>query len=179
MKAEDTSQKNEPDENKRQSKLVIHWKCQLAAITGDSPKELTPRKAKQLKLLYRSFGMQTKEVVDWALNNWWKFAHEAMYQAGLTSCPPTPHMGFLLAHHAVAVNLMQSIAHTPKPVPAATPAMAVPVKVPKKLDLTPHEWNMVLDGTEEEQDQAIAAAKERHGIPLDEEVIPGLSVDSA
>jgi hypothetical protein len=98
--------KDNSQEMKKESKLAKRWQARLSEISGNPPKPLTAREAGQLKLLYRGLGVETQKLVDYAIDNWWNFSHEAMYSAGLSSCPNTPHIGFLLAHHDVAMNMM-------------------------------------------------------------------------
>jgi hypothetical protein len=61
----------------------------------------------------------TSEVIDWALKNWLSFATKAAFEAGTGSWPAHPHIGFLLAHHGVALEL-QSIAKAPAVIPNST-----------------------------------------------------------
>jgi hypothetical protein len=52
------------------------------------------------------YGAYTREVITFALDNWTNFASKAQGNAGLLSYPAEPHVGFLLAHLATAVNMM-------------------------------------------------------------------------
>jgi hypothetical protein len=66
----------------------------------------------QLKYLRNKLSIWANFVTEWALDNWAQFSEQAKLDAGTESAPPTPHIGFLLAHPATAVNLMQSTAQT-------------------------------------------------------------------
>lgn len=76
-------------------------------------------------------------VLQYVICHWAKYCFEAKCSAGLSTCPDKPHVGFLLAHHYVAVNLMndsvQSIAK-----PMATISMVEVIKV-KKQESAPVE----------------------------------------
>ena len=73
-------------------------------------KALTPKEFGQLKRLRDLLGLVTGEVVRWTIGNWRAYSLEVQYSAGLPCFPSTPHIGFLLAHAATAVNIMHSIA---------------------------------------------------------------------
>jgi hypothetical protein len=90
--------------------LAMHWQSRVKQEFPSVETSLTARHFGQLKLLRRGLGSLTAEVIDWTVNNWWQFSHDAMWKAGLSSRSPTPHIGFLLKHYDVAVNLMYSIA---------------------------------------------------------------------
>jgi hypothetical protein len=101
------------------SSLQAFWKARMTTIHGGYQKPLTGKQCGQLKMLSKYLGDQTKPVIDYALNHWWKFATQAAAAAG-TSCPADPDIGFLLKHHAVAVNLLVPAAEvkkTPPPLP--------------------------------------------------------------
>ena len=85
------------------------WKVNVEIRYGVT-KALTPKEFGQLKNLREWLGSVTGDVVRWTINNWSLFANEAKADAGLPSFPLTPHIGFLLAHAATAVNLMHSTA---------------------------------------------------------------------
>lgn len=91
-------------------RLASLWQRRMTALHGHFPKPLTPKELGQLKTLKKSLGDLTGQVIDWALNNWGHFSHEARAQAGLSSAPAAPHIGFFLKYHCVAVNLMYAIA---------------------------------------------------------------------
>ncbi|MDT8071044.1 MAG: hypothetical protein ROO76_23045 [Terriglobia bacterium] len=87
------------------SSLVSFWQSRIASVGGGFQKQLTGRDRGQLKMLADKVGAQTKDVIQYAVNNWWKFATKASAMSGVGSFPTAPHIGFLLKHHAVAVNL--------------------------------------------------------------------------
>jgi hypothetical protein len=96
---------------KKPFSLGVRWHSRLSLLSGrEWQKPLTQKERGQLKLLANALGPLTHEVIDWALENWLKFARRAESAAGLTTFPTEPHIGFLLAHCGVAVNMMQSVA---------------------------------------------------------------------
>jgi hypothetical protein len=90
--------------------LAYYWKYHTTLMFPSVARPLTPKEFGQLKLLRKHLGDSTRLVLDWVLNNWSRFCSQAISSAGLSSAPATPHIGFLLAHCAVAVNLMYSLA---------------------------------------------------------------------
>jgi hypothetical protein len=82
-------------------------------------KPLTPKQFGQLKLLRNILEDITLDVMLWAFENWTLFSLEAKRCAGLPCAPANPHIGFLLAHCDVAVNLMYKIAKNTNTVGAA------------------------------------------------------------
>lgn len=89
--------------------LELLWQSRLLALgEGKWQKALTQKERGQLKMLANVLGPLTNEVIGWAVANWWKFASKAQTEAGLPCFPGQPHIGFLLAHCAVAVNQMQA-----------------------------------------------------------------------
>jgi hypothetical protein len=116
MKTEDMSQKV-----KRSVPFLAQmWQANMARMNGVvEQKPLTPRQFGQLKLLRNLLEDITWDVMLWALENWTRFSQEAKIRAGLPCAPADPHIGFLLAHHEVAVNLMYKIAKSTNTVGAA------------------------------------------------------------
>jgi hypothetical protein len=57
-------------------------------------------------MLANKTGALTAEVISHAVSNWSKFALQATSECGFSSWPEKPHIGFLLAHYDVVVNLM-------------------------------------------------------------------------
>jgi hypothetical protein len=92
--------------------LARAWQTHVRTLYGPTEKPLTPREIGQLRLLRKSLGTLTGQVIYWALNNWSNFSKVARAHAGLLSAPTAPHIGFLLAHHDVAVDLMNSEAES-------------------------------------------------------------------
>jgi len=95
--------------------LAAFWRDRNAE-PGKYQRPLTGRERGQLGHLQKYLGTETCRVISYALNNWDRFGSRASAAAGLGSWPPSPHIGFLLKHHEVAVNLMQSIAPAVHPV---------------------------------------------------------------
>ena len=88
-------------------RLASFWQSCVAANTLAAPERpLSAKEMGQLKQLRKYLGEETKNVIGWAVDNWWTFAHLARAEAGLCSQPAQPHIGFLLAHCATAVNIM-------------------------------------------------------------------------
>lgn len=90
------------------STLAIHWQYHVAFLMESSPAPLSQKEAGQLKLIYRKVGPYAKQVVDYAINNWAKFTCQARLNKGLATSPEAPHIGFLLVHCDVAMNMMLS-----------------------------------------------------------------------
>lgn len=81
-------------------------RCALHLTKQGYQRALTGQQMGQLKQLKAYIGEDTKAVMAFAIEHWWKFASRAGASAG-TSFPADPHIGFLLKHHAVAVNLLR------------------------------------------------------------------------
>lgn len=103
-----------------------YWKSRMAMLQEGYQKPLTGKELGQLKQLFKYLGDQTKPVIDYAVSHWWKFASQAAASAGV-SFPADPHIGFLLQHHAVAVNLLTKGGVSP----------SVPVEIPVSPNDTP------------------------------------------
>ena len=100
--------------------LGEHWSSRMAQKhPTEYQKPLTHKERGQLKMLANKVGAQTKKLIDFAVNHWNRFGQEASVQAGLGDYPSRPQIGFFLAYHHVAVNMMQSIAPTPTTLPPA------------------------------------------------------------
>jgi hypothetical protein len=82
------------------------WTRRVKSVSGGIEKPLTSREFGQLKLLSRALGDLTDEVITFAVDNWERVCLKARYDCGLPSNPVIPHIGFLLAHHSVVINLM-------------------------------------------------------------------------
>lgn len=92
--------------------MESHWRQGLALLSKEYHPPLTTKDKAQLKRLGKLLGDEKFRVVDWCLENWGKFASPAAAQAGLATYPTKPNIGFLLKHHAYAVNRLQSIAES-------------------------------------------------------------------
>jgi len=73
-------------------------------------KSLTAKEFGQLKMLRRSLGDTTPDVIERTLHNWLLFSSKARANAGLLCSPATPHIGFLLTHWGTAADVMYSLA---------------------------------------------------------------------
>lgn len=115
--------------------LGSYWKSRMVLVYGGHQKPLTVKEQGQLKQLHKYLGDQTRPVIDYAINHWIKVSVRAGAIAG-TSYPSEPHIGFLLKHHAVVVNLL-----TPEVTPTPSPKVVkapVPMVATGTEDETPH-----------------------------------------
>jgi hypothetical protein len=104
MKAEETSMQGA---RPTVPQLALAWQQSVAAVFGETRKRpLSGKEIGQLKRLRNLLGEESGNVVSWAVENWVTFAALAEMQAGLSGSPAHPHLGFLVAHGATAVNLM-------------------------------------------------------------------------
>lgn len=94
------------------------WQRRRAAVVGAVKTPLTPKDLGQLKMLRERLGRWSFYVMNWVWDNWSRFSEKAKDEAGLSSAPSKPHIGFLLSHHHRAVNLMYEAA---KSKPSVTP----------------------------------------------------------
>jgi hypothetical protein len=130
--------------------LPAYWQSRITAVQSGYQKPLTGKDAGQLKQLHTYLGEQTQEVIDYAIDNWWTFAVRAGAEAGVP-WPTSPHIGFLLKHHAVAVNLM-------RPITKATAAASTePVYAEVELEVPEHTPRYL---TDDELAEMIADLKE-------------------
>jgi len=121
------------------------WKSRMKLIGHEGyQKNLTGQELGQLKHLSKALGDQTKAVIDYAICNWSKFASLAGIAAGVQP-PDEPHIGFLLKHHDVAMNLLMPVVAPPqaiveKPVQLiASNAETEPAHI-----LTPEEFTEIM-----------------------------------
>lgn len=121
--------------------LVILWKRRMATVYGGFQKEFTGKELGQMKQFAAATGDRAPQALDWAIQNWSKFAFEAKEKKGLKSAPVEPVVGFLLAHHDVALQLIakptkpnvQSQEPNPPTVPPA--AQVAPESKPTQDDV--------------------------------------------
>ena len=143
--AEVLKTKQAPDDGS----LEGFWKARCALVTGTWQRALTGKERGQLAHLRKYLGDQTKPVIDYAINHWWKFASQAGAAAG-TTFPGEPTIGFLLKYHAVAVNLLivQAEKKSPLPTPVETPVQLIaPTHEEQSVHtLTSQELTELLDG---------------------------------
>lgn len=91
--------------------LARSWNMIIKAIYGFE-RQMGAKEFGQLKTLRSRLGKIASEVMGWTLNNWHGFSLQAREEAGLPCTPPTPHIGFLLAHHDTARRMwLQSVAN--------------------------------------------------------------------
>lgn len=95
--------------------IASWWQRRIVAMAGNLNRPLTPKELGQLKSLRGYLGIWTFYVLNWVWENWWQFAQEAQVNAGLSSAPAKPHIGFLLKHNHVAVGLMKLAAANSDP----------------------------------------------------------------
>lgn len=133
MKAEDVLKTKQASTS---GNLGAYWKSRCALVQQGYQKPLTSKQQGQLKQLYKYLGDQTKPVIAYAVEHWWKFASHAGYAAG-TNFPADPEIGFLLKHHAVAVNLLTPEVTTPPPPLEATPVQSVATGTEKEAVYVP------------------------------------------
>lgn len=100
--------------------LAALWRIRIENVYGETPPPLTPKEFGQLKQLRGKLHELTWDVMHRVLDVWPRFSQEAKASAGLPSCPSKPHIGFLLAHCAVAVNLVYDLAKKSDSPAAAT-----------------------------------------------------------
>jgi len=124
VKAEDIL-KAQKERSHAKASLAAYWMHLLATVSPTGyQKPVTQKEAGQLKQLSTYLGEQVRPVMAYAVEHWWKFASRAGAEAGIPF-PASPHIGFLLKHHAVAVNLLtqpvQLIAPSTDEKPGYTP----------------------------------------------------------
>lgn len=123
------------------SSLSMLWKKRMALLyPGEFVPDLTGKEQGQLGHLLRSIGNRTPDTVDWAMQNWGLFTNEVLLAGDAKGIQPAkPDVGYLLAHHALATNLM-GVATTPvvdKPVPVVDTAPPASIPLIEKLPDTP------------------------------------------
>lgn len=113
MKPEEAQ--SETPERQPVVRLGLFWQACVAEPSRMAPQRpLSAKEMGQLKQLRNYLGKETENVIGWAVDNWPRFAWRARAEAGLPSHPGNPHIGFLLKHHAIAVNLLQPSAPQPR-----------------------------------------------------------------
>ena len=126
--------------------LTECWQQARRISPGTYVKPLTDKEVGQLKYLWKCVGDEAADVAAFALKNWHRFASRAGVQAGVPG-PEEPHIGFLVKHHAVAVNMWRHSKAQPSPpttLPPPPPLPQTPIEVPHKL--TTEELNEMLAG---------------------------------
>jgi hypothetical protein len=114
------------------------WRVRIETILGYDADDPTPKNFGQLKMLRQSLGDLSGEVIIWAVENWDDFASDAKIFAGLPSAPEFPHIGFLLTHHHVAVDLMYQQAK--KKHEKSEADVSLISNIDKRLGLAKKQW---------------------------------------
>jgi len=123
--------------------LAQSWNRIIKSIYGDE-RPMMAKQFGQLKTLRSRLGALTNEVISWSLNNWQCFALQAKEEACLPCAPPTPHIGFLLAHHDTARRMcMQAISYE-KQLAEQEQYVAEPTKDPEHLMSHEAAWMIYL-----------------------------------
>lgn len=141
---------------KVEGSIHTFWQKRMELVTEKFQGGLTNRAKGQLSQLQKKLGPDmTRAVIDYALNNWWKFASRAGTGAGVTY-PTVPTLDFLIKYYAVAAQLLQSSAVVPIETGPSPPADAPQgiVETPPPDDaekphiLTQEELDAMLEGLE-------------------------------
>ena len=98
--------------------LSAYWKSRCATVLGTYQHQMTAKECGQLKQLSKYLGIDTRPVIDYAINHWGKFGSEAAAIGGVSAWPVEPHVGFLLKYYHVAMNLLYPVA---PPLPQMAP----------------------------------------------------------
>ena len=127
--------------------LSAYWKSRCALVQKGYQKPLTVKEASQLKQLHTYLGDQTKPVIAYAVEHWWKFATQAGASAGVVP-PADPNIGFLLKYHAVAVNLLTPVVAMPPPKGEEAPVQLIATGTEEVATYVPssQELTELLDG---------------------------------
>jgi hypothetical protein len=127
------------------SGLPAFWQSKRAVVFGGYQKPLTTKEKAQLKQLGAHLGDQTRPVIEYVLNHWTAFASRAGVSAGC-SYPADPHIGFLLKHHAVAVELLQPVIVAPLLVEPPVQSVASGTESTPVHQVTSQELTDLLEG---------------------------------
>ena len=86
------------------------WQERLTDNFGVTGTQLTPKELGQMKSLRKALGDLTPDVIEWMLDpiNWWHFCQQVRAESGSQHAPSQPHVGYLLAHHAIGLKIMHS-----------------------------------------------------------------------
>jgi DNA-binding MarR family transcriptional regulator len=125
--------------------LGAFWQQRRALVQGGYQKPLTGKEMAQLKQLHTQLGELTRPVIDYVMNHWTAFASRAGVAAGCTY-PADPHIGFLLKHHAVAVNLLQPEVVAPPLVESPVQLIAAGTEPAPIHHVSSQELTDLLDG---------------------------------
>lgn len=130
-------------------RLANFWKSEIAPVCGGMTRPFRPKELGQLKMLLGRLGYWTPIVIGWVINNWAAFSKESQAAAGLGSAPPLPHVGFLLCHYHIAVELMVSAAKgLPEQSLFKTSVLEMKEELRKRLEEQLHAWAEAEDALE-------------------------------
>jgi hypothetical protein len=121
------------DKNKKS--LQGLWQRKMGEITGTFQHAFAMKDLGMLKQLKTQYGDRAYEVVEYAMDNWWKFSQRAKAADGLKEIPGRPMLWFFVKYRQIAYEVyLQSIANPePEPQPiakAATKPASKPVVEP-------------------------------------------------
>jgi hypothetical protein len=85
--------------------MSILWKKHMGLHTQGFVKPLTGQELGQLKHVHKALGDDAYPVLEYALANWQKFAHEASAKHGVPVAT-SPTCGFFCKHYDVAMQLI-------------------------------------------------------------------------
>jgi hypothetical protein len=128
--------------------LFNHWQARVAAKYRGYQPPPTQKDMGELKRVGKYLGDQSQAAIEYAVDNWWKFASEAAAGAGTGSWPADPDIGFFVKHHAVAVNLLAKKNMPPQGHTIADEKKAV-ITAPKPSEKTPVEPPITKEQLEE------------------------------
>lgn len=150
--------------------LATYWQSHVATKHGNYQKPLRQKEIGMLKKLGKDLGDKAPVVLNFVLNNWWRFAREAAADAGTGSWPDHPNIAFLLKHHAVAANLLQSIAEQEQKKQLLMAKHEIqkhsqPVsKAPVKVKFTPEQKAVLINiDNSEHAEEFLAKVTEKYG----------------
>lgn len=89
------------------TEVSLRWKERAGEATGYC-KEFTGKDKGNFKQLFKALGAQSNKVVDYVWDNWSKFCSKVQAVKGLEVAPTQPNLGFFVAYHDVAVQLIAS-----------------------------------------------------------------------
>jgi len=151
--------------------LFNHWQACVAAKYGGYQPPPTMQDMGELKRLGKYLEDQSPAVIKCAVDNWWEFASKAASEAGISSWPADPDIGFFVKHHAVAVNLLAK-QNMPPQVHTIADEKKAPITYPKpsqktpiKLQCTPEQLAVLFEA-DEQADKFYDAISEKYGVAI-------------
>jgi hypothetical protein len=125
--------------------LEAYWKSRCALVSNEYQRPLTGKERGQLKQLSKYLGTETKPVIAYAVEHWLKFSTHAAISAGTVGAE-SPHIGFLLKYHAVAVNLLHPVEKPPVVVELPVQSIAPVAEKVEVHAISLKELEEMLDG---------------------------------